>query len=422
MTPARSHHTLIGTTLGSVLLFGFFLPSSPADSTSYSPDLFVLESRENHLCISVNKTGLFLSSCEPFNNDTLWKWGTGQRLYNLGRRKCLGLDLQYPAEPLAMVECDSDQHTLSWQCNNGLLIGVNNYKLAAVGEKVIASKQLLHKWRGYGSFRDNLCDYNFQEIFTLNGNSRGKPCVFPFKFQNSWFHECTTIGKSEGMQFCATTVSFDKHKLWGYCPTYGDGCGLLWEENTVTHSCYQFNLESSLSWNQARDSCQAQGGDLLSITNLAEHEYISKRLVYTGLCYGLGSISWIPLLGGSGRMAPPLLLSTGDQVFVCSKLKKQANKFKGTNTNFGHCPGKKGQLLAGNVYNSIASYIQKETLKKVFALKPADGSFEIAVQPSHPPEPPIEGTLKNHKPAHIPELFPTLCLSMRDKKKLYIPV
>ncbi|XP_077303730.1 secretory phospholipase A2 receptor [Lithobates pipiens] len=288
MTPARSHHTLISSTLGFVLLFGLYLPSSPADSTSYSPHLFILESKENHLCILVNKTGLFLSSCEPFNNDIRWMWGTGQRLYNLGSRKCLGLDLQYPAEPLAMVECDSDQHTLSWQCNNGLLIGINNYKLAAVGEKVIASKQLLHTWRGSGSFRDNLCDYNFQEIFTLKGNSRGKPCAFPFKFQNSWFHECITSGRPDGMPLCATTVSYDKHKKWGYCPTYGDGCGLLWEKNNVTHSCYQFNLESSLSWNQARDSCQAQGGDLLSITNLAEHEYISKRLTYPGIVLWIG--------------------------------------------------------------------------------------------------------------------------------------
>ncbi|KAM5152371.1 secretory phospholipase A2 receptor isoform 2-T2 [Mantella aurantiaca] len=288
MTPARSHHTVIGSTLVFLLLFGVSHPSSPADFTSYSPDLFVLESEPNQLCISVNESRLFLSSCEPFSNNTLWKWGTGYRLYNLGSRKCLGLDLHYPAEPLAMIECDSDQHALNWKCKNGLLIGIDFYKLAAIGEKVVARRELFHKWRRYRSFGDNLCDYNFQEIFTLKGNARGMPCAFPFKFQNSWFHECTMTGRHDGIPWCATTVSYDKDKTWGYCPISGDGCGMLWEENNVTHTCYQFNLESSLSWDEARESCQAQGGDLLSITNLAEHEYISKRLAYTGVVLWTG--------------------------------------------------------------------------------------------------------------------------------------
>ncbi|XP_018427204.1 PREDICTED: secretory phospholipase A2 receptor [Nanorana parkeri] len=288
MTPARSPHTAISSTLGFLLLIGFSVPTSPADSTSYSPDLFALESGENHLCISVNENSIFLTSCEPFNDDMLWKWGTGHRLYNLGSRKCLGLDLQYPKEPLALIECDSNQRTLSWQCLGGLLIGNDNYKLAAVGEKVVASEELSHKWRPYRSFDDNLCDYNFKEIFTLKGNSRGKSCVFPFKYQNSSFHECTTSGRSDGMPWCATTISYDKNKKWGYCPMSDDGCGLLWEENNVTNTCYQFNLESSLSWNEARESCQAQGGDLLSITNLAEHEYISNRLADTGVVLWTG--------------------------------------------------------------------------------------------------------------------------------------
>ncbi|XP_072275189.1 secretory phospholipase A2 receptor [Pyxicephalus adspersus] len=282
MTSARSDHTVISSRLGFLLLFVVYLPSSPADITSYSPDLFVLENEQKNLCISVNESGLFLSSCKPFNNDMLWKWGTGRKLYNIGSRKCLGLDLRYPEEPLAMMECDSDQNVLSWQCINGVLIGIDFYKLAAVKENVAARKELFNKWRPYGSFGDKLCDYNFQEIFTLKGNVRGKPCVFPFKFNNSWFHECTMIGRQDRMPWCATTVSYDKHKEWGFCPISDKGCGLLWEENKVTHTCYQFNLQSSLSWKEARESCQAQGADLLSIRNLTEHEYISKRLAYTG--------------------------------------------------------------------------------------------------------------------------------------------
>ncbi|XP_075685466.1 secretory phospholipase A2 receptor isoform X2 [Rhinoderma darwinii] len=77
-----------------------------------------------------------------------------------------------------------------------------------------------------------------------------------------------------------------------------DGCDLLWEENNVTHICYQFNLQSVLSWKAARASCQSQGGDLLSIMNLAEQNYISKKLknvdtmLWTGLNQLDGLFGW----------------------------------------------------------------------------------------------------------------------------------
>lgn len=64
----------------------------------------------------------------------------------------------------------------------------------------------------------------------------------------------------------------------------------------------------------------------------------------------------------------------------------------------------------------------ERNFKKSFCFKTSRRELWNSSPASHPPEPPIAGTLKNHKPAHIPELFPTLRLSMRDKKKLYIPV
>lgn len=41
-----------------------------------------------------------------------------------------------------------------------------------------------------------------------------------------------------------------------------------------TQICYQFNLLSVLSWNEARVACQGQGADLLSITDTAEQKRI----------------------------------------------------------------------------------------------------------------------------------------------------
>jgi len=40
-------------------------------------------------------------------------------------------------------------------------------------------------------------------------------------------------------------------------------------------NCYQFNFQATLSWSEARTSCQQQGADLLSITKVEEQIYIN---------------------------------------------------------------------------------------------------------------------------------------------------
>lgn len=40
-------------------------------------------------------------------------------------------------------------------------------------------------------------------------------------------------------------------------------------------NCYQFNFQATLSWSEARTSCQQQGADLLSITKVEEQIFIN---------------------------------------------------------------------------------------------------------------------------------------------------
>ncbi|XP_073503178.1 secretory phospholipase A2 receptor isoform X2 [Phyllobates terribilis] len=91
---------------------------------------------------------------------------------------------------------------------------------------------------------------------------------------------------------CGILVSYISAQLPG---EIRERCDLLWEENNATHICYQFNLRSILSWKAARASCQAQGGDLLSIMNMAEQNYISDRLktADTMLWIGLNQLDGI---------------------------------------------------------------------------------------------------------------------------------
>lgn len=67
------------------------------------------------------------------------------------------------------------------------------------------------------------------EIYTIQGNSHGKPCTIPFKYDNQWFHECTSTGREDGHLWCATTQDYGKDERWGFCPIKSKSGG--------THPC-----------------------------------------------------------------------------------------------------------------------------------------------------------------------------------------
>lgn len=64
-----------------------------------------------------------------------------------------------------------------------------------------------------------LCIFFFPETYTLLGNSFGFPCVFPFKYNNKWYYECTRDGKES--EWCATTTHYEQDEKWGFCPNAG---------------------------------------------------------------------------------------------------------------------------------------------------------------------------------------------------------
>uniref|UniRef100_A0A4W5PSI1 Matrix metalloproteinase-9 n=1 Tax=Hucho hucho TaxID=62062 RepID=A0A4W5PSI1_9TELE len=55
-------------------------------------------------------------------------------------------------------------------------------------------------------------------LYTFDGNSNGKECVFPFVFLGETYEGCTTEGRSDGYRWCSTTDNFDKDKKFGFCP------------------------------------------------------------------------------------------------------------------------------------------------------------------------------------------------------------
>lgn len=58
---------------------------------------------------------------------------------------------------------------------------------------------------------------SFNLVYTEQGNGQHNPCVFPFKYKNKMYYECTSIDFIQGKTWCATTSDYDKDQLWGQC-------------------------------------------------------------------------------------------------------------------------------------------------------------------------------------------------------------
>uniref|UniRef100_A0A3P9BBN9 Phospholipase A2 receptor 1 n=1 Tax=Maylandia zebra TaxID=106582 RepID=A0A3P9BBN9_9CICH len=241
--------------------------------------LFILESEPLKQCISANRSKLVLEDCERPTRRMLWKWVSQHRLFNLGTSACLGLNISDSTQPLGMFECDVSLPVLWWRCSGNTLYGASQWRVTVVRGLVAVKKNIYHQWKRYNTPREGPCSYPY-EIHTLLGNAHGMPCAFPFKYNNQWYSECTTEGREDHLLWCSATSRYDKGERWGFCPVQS-GCEHFWESNQELRACYQFNLYTIQTWSQALSTCQAQGGNLLSITSLAEHKYI--RMVWTGL-------------------------------------------------------------------------------------------------------------------------------------------
>ncbi|XP_033899686.3 secretory phospholipase A2 receptor isoform X1 [Acipenser ruthenus] len=269
-------------------------------SELYTKGVFILESEHLNRCIRADKTKLTLENCDQPSKHMLWKWVSRHRLFNIGSSMCLGLNTTSLQQPLNMFKCDSTLKTLWWRCSGNTLFGAAQLKLTGKGRLVVATKQRVssQRWKIYLTSGEGPCAHPYEEIHTVQGNAHGMPCVLPFKYNNKWYSECTTEGREDNYRWCATTSLYDQDEKWGFCPNPETDCDVFWEEYPDTKACYQFNLQSILSWSEAHASCQAQDGNLLSITDLTEQRYISERLndvgvlVWTGLNHLDESAGW----------------------------------------------------------------------------------------------------------------------------------
>uniref|UniRef100_A0A670J2B1 C-type mannose receptor 2 n=1 Tax=Podarcis muralis TaxID=64176 RepID=A0A670J2B1_PODMU len=236
-------------------------------------------------------------SCNTSLPAQKWKWVSRNRLFNVGTMQCLGVSWKSAnssatAQALGTYECDRESVNMRWNCRS-LGDQLSQYLSSRLGNWSLTPSERGDQarggqWKIYGHDED-LCSRPYSEIYTIQGNSHGKPCTIPFKYDNQWFYDCTSMGRGDGHLWCATTQDYGKDERWGFCPIKSDDCDTFWDRDQLTNSCYQFNFQSTLSWQEAGKSCEQQGASLLSITEVHEQTYIN------GLLTGYGSTLWIGL-------------------------------------------------------------------------------------------------------------------------------
>ncbi|XP_030076595.1 C-type mannose receptor 2 [Microcaecilia unicolor] len=257
------------------------------------PDPFLIFSSELHGCLESQGNSVRISkTCNGSAPAQKWLWVSRRRLFNIDTMRCISSSSRsnFSSTPVLFThECDHESFNITRRCET-LMDQLSQYLVPKMdnASQLQAPPRKGNQWWIYGTNR-SVCSSAFMDIYTIQGNSNGRPCAIPFKYYNQWFYDCTTMGREDGHLWCATTTDYNKEEKWGFCPVKSSDCETFWDKDPLTGSCYQFNFQSALSWNEALVSCNQQGASLLSINELHEQTYIN------GLLTGYSSALWIGL-------------------------------------------------------------------------------------------------------------------------------
>ncbi|XP_071402106.1 macrophage mannose receptor 1-like [Centroberyx affinis] len=206
------------------------------------------------------------------------RWTTGDRLLVRWLNKCLGVQGNSVGSEISLYDCDENSNLQKWECKNETLLALKGEELYIdfkAEDSIVLSKEVgPNSHITISGTSSGACTRTYRELYTIEGNAAGRPCMFPFLYKDKWYQDCTTFDSSVKRSWCAVETKYD-HELWGYCPTNSKE---HWKKNVVTGAYYQINTQSALSWPQAQTSCKQQGASLLSITDPNEQAYITALL------------------------------------------------------------------------------------------------------------------------------------------------
>lgn len=127
---------------------------------------FTIQHKKTNKCILVKNQQVLAGDCQQ-SKEALWTWVSQHRLFNLGSRRCLGLNITRASKPLEMIECDSNL-ILWWRCADDLIVTANGNKLTLKeeGKTLTTSKDSSDSWRRNNS-SDVICKYPYHGMYFL---------------------------------------------------------------------------------------------------------------------------------------------------------------------------------------------------------------------------------------------------------------
>ncbi|XP_053322522.1 macrophage mannose receptor 1 [Spea bombifrons] len=263
-------------------------------SLQYDSGKFLIYNEDHKKCIRALASGqISTATCNDNSDFHKFRWISEHQLINVGMKQCLGVSAKKDTALVTLYPCDGASELQKWECRNETLFAIQGENLylnyGNTQDKVILYKGsgAWSRWKVYGT-TDDICTKAYEDVYTIKGNANGQPCVFPFKYKNKWYADCTLEGRSDGLYWCSTTSEYDKDKLYGFCPSQVSK-DFFWFTDPMTGVLYQMNLNSALTWYQARRSCQQQDSELLSVTQIFEQSYL------TGLTNNVNTAFWIGL-------------------------------------------------------------------------------------------------------------------------------
>ncbi|XP_032090962.1 macrophage mannose receptor 1-like [Thamnophis elegans] len=280
--------------MNTFLFLNFLFLIQPAFQLSDS-ETFLIYNENLNRCLKLQESRSFsLEICNKYSDQQKFKWASDYQLLNMAVRLCLSVPSKTNMVPVTLSPCNKTLDEQKWGCRNDTLVLATEelFLNPANGHenKVIVSANSTKKsvWKIYGT-QKILCSQKYEALFTIEGNSLGAPCVFPFKYMNKWYAECIVNDDERQRLWCGTTPDVDKDSLTGYCPINDKNDNFFWTKNHWTEDLYQINSGSALTWDEARKSCQQQNSELLSINELYEQAYL------TGLTQNSEANYWIGL-------------------------------------------------------------------------------------------------------------------------------